>query len=67
MTTDRARYYEITRLIIVPKIDALTGAAREWVEERAGIREHCGGASREVAEMEALVDFAYFRAGKERK
>lgn len=67
MNSDRARYYEMTRLILVPKLDALTGAAREWVEERAGIREHCGGASREVAEMEALVDFAYFRAGRERK
>jgi len=67
MTTDRARYYEMTRLILVPKLDALTGAAREWVEERAGIREFQGNQSREVAEAEALVDFAYFRAGKERK
>lgn len=67
MNPDRFDHYTRHRLIIVPRLDALTGDELEWVEERAGIREHCGGASREVAESEALLDFAYFRAGRERK
>ena len=67
MNPDRFQHYEQHAMIVVPRIDALTGAALEWVQERAAIREFDGGQTREVADSEALVDFAYFRAGKERK
>jgi hypothetical protein len=66
MNSDRFQYYKHHALIVVPKITSLSGYDLEWVQERAGIREFQGKQSRQVAEMEACIDFAYFRAGKER-
>jgi len=67
MSPDRFQHYDRHTMIVIPRMDALTGNALEWVQERAAIREFDGGQTREVAESEALVDFAYFRAGKDRK
>lgn len=66
MNPDRFQHYKHHAMIIVPRMDSLTGYDLEWVQERAGIREFQGNQSRDAAEMEALIDFAYFRAGKER-
>jgi hypothetical protein len=36
--------------------DLIDAANREWWEERAAIREYCGGQSRQDAERDALTD-----------
>lgn len=38
------------------QIDDLDDNAREHFEERAAIREYCGGESRDMAEIEALSE-----------
>lgn len=67
MNPDRFKHWNRHAMIVIPKLETLSGYDLEFVNERAGIREFDGGWPREVAEAEALVDFAYFRAGKERK
>jgi hypothetical protein len=67
VNSDRFKHWNRHALIVIPRLDSLSGHELEFVNERAGIREFDGGQAREVAESEALVDFAYFRAGKERK
>jgi hypothetical protein len=67
MNPDRFDHWPRHRFIVIPTIGTLDADGLEWVNERAGIREHCGNLPRHLAEQEALIDFAYFRAGKERK
>ena len=39
-----------------PDVDDLPGDWRVWFEERAAIKEYCGGMSRELAEAQALAE-----------
>ena len=48
------------RWLLSIQLSRLTESQREWYEERAGILEFDGGFTREVAEIEALIQTRKF-------